>query len=98
MGRRSFLVAAGAGAGLLAARGLGVGAAHEGANDYGATLRALAASFTPGQRALVVLPADDPSRQNVNTIAVLERPHLGTLLSPSQRALVERLYLSMLSP
>jgi hypothetical protein len=60
-------------------------------------LRALAASLTPRQRELLVLPADHPSRQIANTISVLERPHLGTLLSPGQRALVEQLCSSMLS-
>ena len=57
----------------------------------------LGVSLSPFQRAHIVLPADHPSRQVDNTIAVLERPHLGTLLSPAQRALVERLYAGMLS-
>src|SRR5690606_517305 len=37
-------------------------------------------------------------RQIDNTVAVLDRPHLGTLLSPSQRVLAEQLYEGMLSP
>jgi hypothetical protein len=98
--RRAFLLGAGAAAGWLVARGLG--AASPFAREAGLTpaplLRALAASLTPRQRELIVFPADHPSRQIVNTISVLERPHLGTLLSPGQRALAERLYLSMLSP
>jgi hypothetical protein len=100
-GRRAFLAGAGAGAGWLLARGLGV--SHwlppgDPATAYPELLRALAASLTPGQRALLVLPADHPSRQIANTISVLERPHLGTLLSPAQRALVDRLCASLLSP
>jgi len=98
--RRSFLLGAGAAAGWLVARGLGATGPFAGEAELGpaAALRALGASLTPRQRELIVLPADHPSRQIVNTLSVLERPHLGTLLSPSQRALAERLYLSMLSP
>lgn len=103
--RRAFMVGAGAGAGLLLARGLGVpgifggtAPADEGPAAQRALLRALAASLTPGQREILVLPADHPSRQITNTLAVIERPHLGTILSSQQRALVERLYGSMLSP
>jgi hypothetical protein len=97
--RRALLGGAAAGAGWLIARGLGGGSLRAGgaAPPAEAVLRELAASLTPRQRELVVLPADDPSQQITNTIAVLERPHLGTLLSPSQRALVEQLYASMLS-
>jgi hypothetical protein len=100
LGRRAFLVGLGAGAGWLVARGLGVpGLAGRGGDaGYEATLRALAVSLSPGQRELLVLPADHPARQIGNTLSVIERPHLGTLLSPAQRALVEDLYLSMLSP
>lgn len=99
--RRALLVGAGALAGLAAARGLGAprwlspDAPIASTDDL---LRRLAASLTPGQRALIVHPADHPSRQIVNTISVIERPHLGTLLSPTQRALVQELYLSLLSP
>lgn len=99
-GRRAFLVGAGAGAGLLIARGLGVSplAAREAnAASYEATLRALALSFTPRQRELLVFPADHPTRQIANTIAVIERPHLGTLLSPAQLALARSLCLGLLS-
>jgi hypothetical protein len=99
-GRRAFLVGAGAGAGWLLARGLGApplaARAARGAS-YGELLRALAASLTPGQRELLVFPADHPARQIANTLSVLERPHLGTLLSPAQRGLVEQLCLGMLS-
>ena len=97
--RRALLGGAAAGAGWLLARGLGGGALGGNATTPPPAdlLRALAASLTPRQRELIVLPADDPSRQITNTIAVLERPHLGTLLSPSQRALVQQLYASMLS-
>jgi Protein of unknown function (DUF3500) len=98
--RRSFLLGAGAAAGWLVARGLGAASPFAGGAEPapGSALRALAASLTPRQRELIVLPLDHPSRQIVNTLTVLERPHLGTLLSPGQRALAERLYLSMLSP
>jgi len=100
LGRRAFLLGAGAGAGLLIARGLGISplAAREaGAAGYEARLRALALSFTPRQRELLVFPADHPTRQIANTISVIERPHLGTLLSPAQLALAESLCLSLLS-
>jgi hypothetical protein len=96
--RRTFLVGLGAGAGLALGRGLGTrgfGAPPPG--DFDATLRALGASLSPLQRAHLVLPADDPSRQIDNTIATIDRPHLGTLLSPAQRALAQRLYEGMLS-
>jgi hypothetical protein len=101
LGRRAFLVGAAGGAGWLAARGLGAAALLErsGAPEgSGEILRALAATLTPRQRELVVLPAQHPSRQVTNTLTILERPHLGTLLSPAQRALVDALYRSMLSP
>ena len=84
--RRAFLTGVGAGAGWLLARGLGVSrgpVSGETAAGFRELLRALAASLTPRQRELLVLPADHPSRQIANTIAVLERPHLGTLLSPA---------------
>jgi len=101
LSRRAFLIGAGAVAGLGVARGLGATRwlppdAPLATTD--ALLRALAASFTPGQRALIVHPADHPSRQITNTLSVIERPHLGTLLSPHQRALVQELYLGLLSP
>jgi hypothetical protein len=97
--RRALLGGAAAGAGWLLARGLGGGwpgaaGAVPAADEI---LRALAVSLTPQQRELLVFPADHPSRQITNTISVLERPHLGTLLSPHQRALVQQLYESMLS-
>jgi hypothetical protein len=97
--RRTFLGGAAAGAGWLIARGLGGGTDGTSATapPADAVLRGLAQSLTPRQRELVVFPADHPSRQITNTLAVLERPHLGTLLSPSQRALVQQLYASMLS-
>jgi len=99
-GRRAFLVGAGAGAGWLLARGLGVSPLSARAargSSYEALIRALAASLTPRQRELLVFPADHPARQIANTLSVLERPHLGTLLAPGQRALVEQLCLGMLS-
>lgn len=100
--RRAFLSGLGVGAGWLVARGLGATSASPVAPGepapFDATLRALAATLSPLQRAQLVLPADHPSRQINNTIAVLDRPHLGTLLSPSQRALVAELARGMLSP
>jgi hypothetical protein len=99
--RRAFLAAAGAVAGWGLARGLGVpgwAAADEANADFPELLRALAASLTPRQRELLVLPLDHPTRQIANTIAVLDRPHLGTLLSPAQQALVRGLCSRMLSP
>jgi hypothetical protein len=98
--RRAFLVGAGAGVGLLLARGLGIsplGVDEARGASQQALLRALAVSLTPRQRELLVFPADHPTRQIANTISVIERPHLGTLLSPAQYALVEQLCLGMLS-
>lgn len=100
IGRRAFLVGAGAAAGALVARGLGVPRIVEPTSTppaYAGTLRALGHSLSPLQRELLVFPADHPSLQIVNTISVLERPHLGTLLTPAQRALAADLYASMLS-
>ncbi len=100
LGRRAFLVGAGAGAGWLLARGLGISplaAGDERDASYAARLQALAGSLTQRQRELLVFPADHPTRQVANTLSVLERPHLGTLLSASQLARVERLCLDMLS-
>ncbi|MFI5216793.1 MAG: DUF3500 domain-containing protein [Candidatus Limnocylindria bacterium] len=100
LGRRAFLTGAGALAGCWLARGLGVPRQAAGGGSQAAfpeLLRAFAASLTPRQRELLVLPADHPSRQIANTISVLERPHLGTLLSPAQRALALGLCGSMLS-
>jgi len=91
--RRTFLLGLGATAGWLATRGLG---AREPAS-FEATLRALGASLTAGQRGHIVFPADHPSRQINNTFSVLRGPHLGTLLSPGQQALVRDLYEAMLS-
>jgi hypothetical protein len=101
LGRRAFLVGAAAGAGWLVTRGLGASGLLERSGApvrSAAIVRALGATLTPRQRELIVLPADHPSRQITNTLTVLERPHLGTLLSPAQRALAEALYRSMLSP
>ncbi len=94
--RRALLVGAGAAGAAALGRGL-TEALRPGPVAHAEVLRALATTLTPLQRRMLVLPADDPTRQITNTIAVLDRPHLGTLLSPAQRALVERLYASMLS-
>lgn len=98
--RRAFLLGAAAGAGLLVARGAGARglfAPGDAGDSYPQTLAALGRSLTPAQRAQIVFPADHPTRQIVNTIAIVERPHLGTLLSPRQQVLLRRLYTSMLS-
>jgi hypothetical protein len=100
LGRRAFLTGAGLAAGFWLARGLGAPrwlAPDEPVDALPELLRALGASLTPRQRELLVLPADHPSRQIANTLSVLERPHLGTLLSSTQRALAERICASMLS-
>ncbi len=89
--RRSLLVGLGAGAGLLAARGLGTRAAAEEPGQTAALLRSFTASLTPHQRAQIFLPADHPSRQITNTISVIDRPHLGTLLAPEQLEQVREL-------
>jgi hypothetical protein len=99
-GRRAFLTGVAAGGGLLLARGLGARrwlGTDVPPRTYAEALRALGASLTPKQRQLIVFPADHPTRQIVNTLSVIERPHLGTLLSPTQRVLVEQLYDTMLS-
>ena len=99
-----LLIARGLGVHGLGVHGLGVQGLGAPEFDHGAagsrfdaTLRALSASLSPLQRAQIVLPADHPARQINNTIAVLERPHLGTLLSPMQRELAGALYREMLS-
>jgi hypothetical protein len=100
IGRRAFLAGVGGGAGLLLARGLGVrapGPAAAGPPDVDRALHELAATFSAGQRERIVLPWDHPSRQVTNTIAFLDRPHLGALLSPQQQALARRLCDAMLS-
>jgi len=98
LGGRAFLGGAAVALGGLVAKGLGVSDLGAGDSDaYETALRALGQSLTARQRELVVFPVDHPTRQIVNSQSVLERPHLGTLFSPSQRALVEVLYRSMLS-
>jgi hypothetical protein len=87
--------------GLLLARGLGVSPwlpREPSSASFPDLLRGFAATLTPRQRELLVFPADHPSRQIANTISVLERPHLGTLLSPGQRERVRELCAAMLSP
>ncbi len=99
--RRALLQGLGAGAGLLVARGLGADGLGRSAARERSTeglLRELGASFTPRQRELIVLPADHPTRQITNTISVIHRPHVGTLLSPRQLSLVEELTAGLLSP
>ncbi|RIL06118.1 MAG: hypothetical protein DCC71_07845 [Proteobacteria bacterium] len=97
--RRTFLAAAGVGAGWLVARGLGArglpGVRPDA--DFESALRAFGASLTAYQREHLVFPADHPSRQINNTFAIVKGPHLGTLLSPAQRVLLGDLYESMLS-
>jgi hypothetical protein len=95
--RRAALVGSGGAAGLLLGGGL-TATLRPAPASHDEIVRALASSLTPLQRRLMIFPADDPTRQIANTIAVLERPHLGTLLSSAQMALVEHLYDSMLSP
>ncbi len=100
LGRRTFVGGAAAGVGLWIARGLGVRglSAPVESLPFELTLRELGRTMTQRQRQLVVLPSDDPTRQIVNSQSVLDRPHLGTLFSPQQRVLIERLYRTMLSP
>lgn len=97
--RRTFLLGLGAGAGWLAARGLGArGLGRTAApEDFAATLRTFAASLTPLQREHIVFPADHPSRQLNNTFAIVKGPHLGTLLSPEQQVVARQLFDGMLS-
>jgi hypothetical protein len=102
LGRRAFLTAVGAGAGLLMAGGSSglprwLGASPHSRLDYAACLSRLGASLTPAQRRLLVHPPDHPSRQLTNTVAIFDAPHLGTLLDAEQLSLVERLYETMTS-
>ncbi len=99
VGRRTFLTASAAAAGWLAARGLGVhglGGPPD-TRSVRETLEALVASLSDRQRDQVLLPRDHPSRQITNAITFLERPHVGTLFTPSQLELVARLRDAMLS-
>jgi len=84
--RRTFLTASAAVAGLAVARGLGVRGLGAPAlpDRFDDALREFVATLSPAQRAKILLPADHPSRQITNAIAFLDRPHIGTLLSPSQ--------------
>ncbi len=98
IGRRAFLAGVGGSAGLLLAQGLGVrGFGQPRAASADQALRDLVATLTPGQRQRILLPWHHPSRQLTNTIAVIERPHLGTLLSPHQQVVARRLCDAMLS-
>ena len=100
IGRRAFLAGIGGAAGLAVVRGFGsnpLSGAPTGAHGYELALRSFARSLTPGQRDLIVLPADHPSREVTNTLTFLERPHLGTLLSPEQLASLSQLVETMLS-
>ncbi len=67
------------------------------AADHTTLVRQLHASMTPAQRAAVFLPWEHPSRQLVNTVAILKNPHLGTLLDAEQRALVWAMWHGMQS-
>jgi hypothetical protein len=101
--RRSLLVGLGAGVGLAAVHGLGVGRrlasfGRDGTRASAEILRELGMSLTDRQREQIVFPSDHPTRQIVNTISVIDRPHIGTLLSARQLSLVEELAASMLSP
>lgn len=97
--RREFLAVGAAATGALLARGFGIHSFGAAAPlPYDKTLRQLGQSLTQRQRDLVVFADDHPSRQILNAQTVLDRPHLGTLFSPSQRLLIEQLYGSMLSP
>jgi hypothetical protein len=97
LSRRALVMGGGVAAGVLGGAGL-TRWSRPAPDGYPEILRTLASTFTPYQRSLLVFPADHPSRQIANTIAVLDRPHLGTVLSGAQLALVERLYDAMLSP
>lgn len=96
---------------LLAGAGLALGYAASGAGrrwglfgglpfedlDHQACLERLYASLSPGQRALCCFEWDHPARQLTNTVPILHRPHIGTLLGAEQRDLVARLWSTMLS-
>ncbi|MEZ4217631.1 MAG: 5'-nucleotidase C-terminal domain-containing protein [Myxococcota bacterium] len=101
LGRRAFLVGAGAGVGWLATRGLGAlapsGSPAAAPRDAGALLRALVASMRPDQRALALFPADHPSREVANTVSFLARPHVGELFDAQQRACIDALVDASLS-
>jgi hypothetical protein len=67
------------------------------AGDHATLVRQLHASMTPAQRRAIFLPWEHPSRQLVNTVAILKNPHLGTLLDAHQRALVWAMWHGMQS-
>lgn len=101
-GRRAFLGAVGTGAGLFLAGGLTGPLRRFGPGpfadlDHVECLARLDASLSPRQRQLIVHPWDEPARQITNTVAIFDRPHIGTVFDPEQRALVRRLYETMLS-
>lgn len=93
--RRDALLAVG---GVAAAGALTHGLAPSAhAADHATLVRKLHASMTPAQRAAIFLPWEHPSRQLVNTVAILKNPHLGTLLDAEQRALVWAMWHGMQS-
>lgn len=96
--RRRFLAAGAVAAGLLVTRGWRSSGFDPTPLSFDETLRHFLASLTSRQRDLIVFPVDHPTRQILNTQTVVDRPHLATVLSPTQRSLVQHLYASMLSP
>lgn len=101
IGRRAFLVGAGAGLGLFASRGfapLASARADAAPIDVDVLLRELVASMRPAQRALALFDAEHPSRQVANTVSFLDRPQIGELFDARQRVRIERLVDAALSP
>ncbi len=104
LGRRAFLGALGASAGIVLARpsvfkGLSISAAGSSHSElsFSELLQGLIESLTPVQQAHTVLDVNDPIRQITNTVAVHKGPHIGTLFSAHQVGLIRQLYNAMLS-
>jgi len=104
VGRRTFLGALGAGAGLALVRppileSL-VGSQSNlalGELNISELLKQLDQTLTPVQRKHTFLNADHPVRQITNTVAIHKGPHIGTLFNTHQQALIHEMYRRMLS-
>ena len=54
-------------------------------------------SLSDRQRNQIILPVDHPSRQVINTLPIIRRPHMGVLLDADQRALAHAGYRNSVS-
>ena len=95
LSRRDWLAAAGA-------LGVGAAAAYAAprsalASDYATLVRDFARTLSTAQHRAIFLPWQHPSRQLVNTVAILKNPHLGTLLTAEQLPYVWAMFRHMQS-